>query len=56
MYVLSCGVDVVRFLHTETQDGKGLIDAHFARGSQHCIMYMRTGRNISTPTELLEAL
>ena len=28
---------IVRFVHTETQDGKGLIDAHFAQGTRHVL-------------------
>ena len=35
-------IKVARFIHTETQDGKGLIDAHFARGTSHLKRFMKT--------------
>lgn len=28
------GIEIVRFIHTETQDGKSVLDAHFARSMQ----------------------
>ena len=30
------------FVHTETQDGKSLLDAHFATSNQHLILFMKT--------------
>jgi hypothetical protein len=52
---------VERHIFTETQDGKGLIDAHFARGTAHCSKFMRTYqrnriRAIATPKGLAFAL
>mmetsp|Transcript_13039 Transcript_13039/g.16949 ORF Transcript_13039/g.16949 Transcript_13039/m.16949 type:complete len:222 (-) Transcript_13039:87-752(-) len=41
---LAGDIRVSEFIHTETQDGKGLIDAHFARGKHHCHSFMRTAR------------
>ena len=35
-------VKVERFIHTKTQDGKGLIDAYFARCTHHLDCFMRT--------------
>ncbi len=54
-------VKVERHIFTETQDGKGLIDAHFARGMSHVLKFMRNSqrnriRAIATPTGLAHAL
>ena len=54
-------IPIERFIHTETQDGKGLIDAHFARGTAHVQQYMRNSspnrvRSIATPRGLARAL
>ena len=35
-------IKVTRFIHTETQDGKGDIDAHFARSMAHLVSFMHT--------------
>ena len=32
------------FLHTETQDGKSLLDAHFATSNRHLLNFMKTWR------------
>lgn len=37
-------IRIVRFIHTETQDGKGLIDAHFAKGTAHLTKFMKTSQ------------
>ena len=37
-------IRITRYIHTETQDGKGLIDAHFAKGSAHLIRFMKTSQ------------
>jgi hypothetical protein len=55
------GIRVERFIHTETQDGKGDIDAHFARATAHLINFMKTSfsnriRAIATPKGLAAAL
>jgi hypothetical protein len=52
---------VERHVFTETQDGKGLIDAHFARAMAHVLKFMRTSqrnriRAIATPNGLAYAL
>ena len=36
------GLQISRMIHTETQDGKGLIDAHFAQGSHQIHRYVAT--------------
>ena len=33
------------FVHTETQDGKSLLDAHFATSNRHLINFMKTWRD-----------
>lgn len=53
----SSPVKVTRLVHTETQDGKGLIDAHFAIATRHLITYIVTTRdNVATANELAFAL
>ena len=37
-------IKVTRYIHTETQDGKGLIDAHFAKGTAHLLKFMKTSQ------------
>eukprot|EP00049_Salpingoeca_infusionum_P016223 m.329378 g.329378 ORF g.329378 m.329378 type:complete len:600 (+) comp16036_c0_seq29:1865-3664(+) len=53
---LHTGVTVTRFVHSETQDGKCLIDAHFAQGTHHCVQYLKTGKDVATASELYCAL
>ena len=33
------------FVHTETQDGKSLLDAHFATSNRHLLNFMKTWRD-----------
>ena len=33
------GLSILRFIHSETQDGKSLVDAHFAIAMKHVTMY-----------------
>jgi hypothetical protein len=54
-------IRVTRFIHTETQDGKSLLDAHFARGTKQVIKYIKTCGSVETkqvaaPIELAKAL
>ena len=35
-------IKVTRFIHTETQDGKGGIGAHFAQSMAHLVSFMHT--------------
>lgn len=37
-------IPVIRFMHTETQDGKSLLDAHFARAMALIDRFLRTSR------------
>ncbi|KNC87637.1 hypothetical protein SARC_00267 [Sphaeroforma arctica JP610] len=58
---LTCSIQIVRFIHTETQDGKGLLDAHFARGGGHVNNFMKSSKRnrikkIATPKDLAAAL
>jgi hypothetical protein len=52
----SCGVHISKYIHTETQDGKGLIDAHFARGSNHVDFFIQEGQDAATPRQVYESL
>ena len=52
-----------KIIHSETQDGKGLVDAHFAMCMRHLLKYMKTNpfstnkiRHIKTPRGLAYAL
>ena len=38
------GIQISRFLHTETQDGKSVLDAHFARSMQVITSLCKEGR------------
>ena len=38
-------IKVTGFIHTETQDGKGDIDAHFARSMAHLVSFMHTSHS-----------
>jgi hypothetical protein len=54
-------IRIERVIHSETQDGKCLIDAHFARGTRQVIMYIKTtstteNKRVTSPRELAEAL
>ena len=54
-------IRIERKIHTETQDGKSLLDAHFARGTKQVVKYLKTSsaaenKRIGTPEELAKAL
>jgi hypothetical protein len=54
-------IRIERIVHTETQDGKSLLDAHFARGTKQAVKYIKTcpsseNKQIGTPKELGMAL
>lgn len=44
------------YVHTETQDGKGSIDSHFAVSMRHILNYINMGSNVVSPLELYSAL
>ncbi|KAF1313432.1 hypothetical protein FI667_g17364, partial [Globisporangium splendens] len=50
------GIDIVRLIHTETQDGKGVLGSHFARSMQVLIAWVREGNNCITPTQTVIGL
>ncbi|GMF29003.1 unnamed protein product [Phytophthora lilii] len=50
------GIDVVRIIHTETQDGKSILDAHFARAMEHIVEWVKEGNNCLTPTQAVIGL
>ena len=54
-------LSITRIIHTETQDGKGLIDAHFAQGTHKIHRYVaatkaNTVKRVATPTQVAQAL
>lgn len=49
-------VQIIRFIHTETQDGKCSIDAHFAIAMAHILRYVAMGNNCVTPSQVVAAL
>ncbi|KAF0683290.1 Aste57867_24650 [Aphanomyces stellatus] len=53
---VSTRVKTVRFIHTETQDGKSLVDAHFATAMRHLIDYVRRKSIVSCASETVEGL
>ena len=40
------GIEISRIIHTETQDGKSVLDAHFARSMQHIISLCKEGNYV----------
>jgi hypothetical protein len=50
------GIHVERFIHTDTQDGKSMLDAHFARAMKKIRTYIQQGYNCVTPSQLVAAL
>ena len=54
-------IRISRLIHTETQEGKGLLDAHFARGTRQVFKYIKTckqveNKKVGTSGELAGAL
>jgi hypothetical protein len=50
------GIQITRFIHTETQDGKSVLDAHFTRSMQVLIAWLKEGNNCVTPTQAVVGL
>jgi len=50
------GITIKRIIHTDTQDGKSVLDAHFARAMQHIIQWVKDGNNCITPTQAVIGL
>jgi hypothetical protein len=40
------GIEISRIIHTETQDGKSVLDAHFARSMQRIISWCKEGNYV----------
>lgn len=49
-------VQIISFIHSGVQDGKGPIDGHFATAMKHVIRYVNRGNNVVTSVELIQAL
>lgn len=49
-------VSLLKFIHTETQDGKLLVDAHFAIAMSHVSKIVGEGNDFTTPSTLVKAL
>ena len=49
-------LELLSYIHTETQDGKGSIDAHFAVSMNHVLQHLHMGSNVVSPLELFSAL
>jgi hypothetical protein len=45
------GGETTLVIHTETQDGKSILDAHFARAMQAVMDWVRDGNSCITPTQ-----
>jgi len=50
------GLNMLTYVHTGIQDGKGCIDAHFATAMRHVHRYCNMGHDIVTSAELVKAL
>ena len=48
MLNLRSPIKILRFIHTETQDGECSIDAHFAISMAHVMRYVSMGNNVIT--------
>jgi SPX domain protein involved in polyphosphate accumulation len=54
-------IRIDRKIHTETQDGKSLLDTHFACGTKQVVKYLKTSsaaenKRVGLPVELAKAL
>ena len=49
-------VRIIKVIHSETQDGKCSIDAHFAVAMGHIMRYVNEGNNVISPVQLAYAL
>lgn len=50
------GVFISRYIHTEVQDGKSLLDAHFGRCTGQITQFLNKGNDVSTAAEIVCAL
>lgn len=50
------GIRVERYVHTETQDGKSPLDAHFDQASRKVRRFVQQGNNCVTPSHLVASL
>ncbi|KAI9914195.1 hypothetical protein PsorP6_005904 [Peronosclerospora sorghi] len=48
--------EIVRFIHTETQDGKSVLDTHFSRSMRVLRSWVKEGNNCVTPTQAVVGL
>ena len=50
------GLTLRSYVHSETQDGKSSIDAHFAVCMRHVLAYVNMGMNVTSPLKLYKVL
>ena len=50
------GIKILRFIHTETQDGKSPLDGHFARANKWIVDWVKEGNNALTAAQIVTAL
>lgn len=50
------GVVISRYIHTETQDGKSLLDAHFGRCTGQITQFLNKGNDVATAAQIAGAL
>jgi hypothetical protein len=50
------GLELVNYIHTGVQDGKGTIDGHFVATMTHIQRFCNTGNDILTPEDIITAL
>lgn len=55
LVALRYGFEIVRIIRTETQDGKGLVDAHFATSTRKVNAYIAEGHDAATPLQVRQS-
>lgn len=56
MVMKNTGITLLGVVHTETQDGKGIIDAHFSTANKHAERYVNEGNDIKNEIDLVKGL
>ena len=49
-------LEIISYIHTGIQDGKGPIDGHFATSMKHVSKYCNMGNNVVTPVDIVNSL
>ncbi|KAJ8908052.1 hypothetical protein NDN08_008149 [Rhodosorus marinus] len=52
----SIGLELVQLVHSQSEDERSLLEAHFSQSMSHVLSYLRTGNNVVTEGDLVMAL